>query len=386
MPEQTIHVEHFAQIRRATVPIRDLVVLVGPQATGKSLILQLFKLAQDRSRIARRLRDASFLWDTPEEFLGHYFGGGFQNSWPKSAIVSVGSVPLTAAKAASSKKLQGEDSVFYVPAHRTLAMPAGWPRQMLEWPPHTPFMARRYGAQLLELLNRGLGGPTGTIFPPASRLKAPFREILDRAVFHGGELRLDTSTQQRQFMLEYGDHKIPFMAWTAGQREFIPLLMGLYHLLPSSALSKNPDVEWVVIEEPEMGLHPKAVVAVMATVLDLLHRNYRVALSTHSPTVLDVLWALRMLKGSKGAAQRLCEIFGLAPRHDVVAVMNSALAASVSVTYLDYDETNHVTSTDISDLDPASDDANMSGWGGLTDFPARVSAALLNTPPPEQED
>ena len=49
------------------------------------------------------------------------------------------------------------------------------------------------------------------------------------------------------------------MTWTAGQREFTPLLLGLYHLLPPRKLLKQPHIEWVIVEEPEMGLHPQAI-------------------------------------------------------------------------------------------------------------------------------
>jgi hypothetical protein len=31
---------------------------------------------------------------------------------------------------------------------------------------------------------------------------------------------------QRQLKLDYGDTRLSYMTWTAGQREFIPLLLG----------------------------------------------------------------------------------------------------------------------------------------------------------------
>ncbi len=70
------------------------------------------------------------------------------------------------------------------------------------------------------------------------------------------------------------------MTWTAGQREFTPLTLGLYHLLPSVKLRKREETDWVVLEEPEMGLHPQAVTVVMLLVLELLWRGYRVVWSS----------------------------------------------------------------------------------------------------------
>ena len=46
------------------------------------------------------------------------------------------------------------------------------------------------------------------------------------------------------------------MVWSAGQREFVPLLLGMYWLMPPAKISPAQRLEWVVIEEPEMGLHP----------------------------------------------------------------------------------------------------------------------------------
>ena len=62
------------------------------------------------------------------------------------------------------------------------------------------------------------------------------------------------------------------MVWSAGQREVIPLLLGLYWLMPSTRISKRRDVEWAIIEELEMGLHPHAISAVLLMVLELLTR------------------------------------------------------------------------------------------------------------------
>ncbi|MEM9493859.1 MAG: AAA family ATPase, partial [Myxococcota bacterium] len=53
-----LKIEEFAQIRSAELEFGDLTVLVGPQGSGKSLALQLFKLALDRAEIFETLRDA----------------------------------------------------------------------------------------------------------------------------------------------------------------------------------------------------------------------------------------------------------------------------------------------------------------------------------------
>lgn len=76
----------------------------------------------------------------------------------------------------------------------------------------------------------------------------------------------------------------------------MPLLLGLYWLLPPAKVRRRGALEWVVIEEPEMGLHPNAVSVVILLILELLQRGYRVCLSTHSTHVLDIVWALGVFK------------------------------------------------------------------------------------------
>src|SRR5262245_1327289 len=100
------------------------------------------------------------------------------------------------------------------------------------------------------------------------------------------------------------------MSWTDGQSEFIPLLLGAYHLLPKGK-PRQSETTWVVIEEPEMGLHPRGISAVMLLVLDLLSRGYKVVLSTHAPLVLDVLWALQRLKRHGARWQAVLKLFGI---------------------------------------------------------------------------
>jgi hypothetical protein len=166
------------------------------------------------------------------------------------------------------------------------------------------------------------------------------------------------------------------MTWTAGQREFAPLLLGLYHLLPPTKLPKRPDIDWVVIEEPEMGLHPQAITVVMLLVLDLLWRGYRVALSTHSPHVLTALWMLRRLKEHNARWQIVCEAFDVGTPQQMERVAEAALEKEYHVHLLAFGPDGKVCSTDISRLDPASEDEREAGWGGLTGFSSRFGDAV----------
>jgi len=371
-----LRIKNFAQLDSVKVPLRDLVVLVGPQATGKSLVLEILKLALDRGRIVAALKQYGYRWENLEQFNALYFGGGFEKAWSTRTEVSIGNTALTPEAIVNARTRKTEDAVFYIPAHRTLAIGEGWPRSFVQYQVETPYVARSFSESLLTSLSQGLVGK-GKIFPPDRKLKEVFRKLIDKAVFHGATLKLDTLGMRKQFMLEYAksEARLPFMAWTAGQREFTPMLLGLYHLLPAGGPTKKKGIQWAVLEEPEMGLHPKAIVAVMAVVLDLLARGYKVALSTHSPTVLEVVWGMSRLKGKQGGAAELCKMMGLpAGNKDVLKTASRALERSYGVVYLEHNAAGRVESKDISGLNPG--DPIEGEWGGLATFSTKVTEAI----------
>lgn len=55
MNPHTLDVENLGQIKQAKVEFGDLTVFVGPQATGKSIFLQLLKLLVDNGPILSEL-------------------------------------------------------------------------------------------------------------------------------------------------------------------------------------------------------------------------------------------------------------------------------------------------------------------------------------------
>ena len=105
----------------------------------------------------------------------------------------------------------------------------------------------------------------------------------------------------------------------------MPLLLGLYWLLPSSKVSRRDDLKWVVIEEPEMGLHPNGIGAVLNLVMELRLRGYRICISTHSPHVLDIVWALRFFQENGGQPGDVLKLFGLAANKKTRDLAETAL-------------------------------------------------------------
>ena len=121
-----------------------------------------------------------------------------------------------------------------------------------------------------------------------------------------------------------------------------------------------------------MGLHPKAISVVALLVLELLRRGYRVCLSTHSPHVLEVVWAIKMLQLHSGTEADLRNLFELPARPGMKEQAEVCLNKSYRVYYFQQDGTVQ----DISALDPAASEAAESGWGGLTEFSANISEVV----------
>ncbi|WNG14684.1 AAA family ATPase [Cystobacter fuscus] len=371
MAADVLEVRNLGQIAHARIEFGDLTVLVGPQAAGKSLLLQTWKLGLDSGEIVSALRDAGTSLENKNELLDAYYGEGMSTAWVGKTRVSINGQPLRPEELLHARKAEGR--VFFVPAHRALLMAEGWPSPFMRLKADTPAVARLFSQSLYD---RFTGKQAGDLFPVERRLKQGVRTLIDDAVFHGGTVRLEKAGLQTRLQLGYGKTQLPFMTWTAGQREFTPLLLGLYRVLPERRKRKEEDIEWVIIEEPEMGLHPQALTAVMALVLDLLWRGYRVVLSTHSPVVLDVVFAIQSLRDKKQGARRLREAFGLPAGAENARFISEALNKSTRTYALEFDEELRVHSRDISSLDPGADDAATSGWGGLTGFSGRFGKAI----------
>jgi hypothetical protein len=219
-------------------------------------------------------------------------------------------------------------------------------------------------------------GQGEALFPQTRRLKSEIRELLKTTVFASFGLRVDKyGAQKRLVLIQKDGEPFPFMVWSAGQREFVPLLLGLYWLLPPAKVSRRAEIKWVVIEELEMGLHPQAISVVLLLVLELLSRGYRVCLSTHSPHVLDVVWALNTLRENQANPVKLLEVFGVEATPPMRKMAESVLAKEARVYFFDRPSGR---THEISNLDPGAADVAEAGWGGLTEFSGRVQEVVAS--------
>ncbi|MFN3763687.1 MAG: AAA family ATPase, partial [Anaerolineae bacterium] len=345
----------------------DLTVFVGPQATGKSILLQLLKLLIDYRPIRDEMRRFNLDWrGRIGEFLELYWGEGMSGIYSESETrIQVDGAPRNLSNLLTAKGKE-QERVFYIPAQRVLALREGLTRPFTDYRAGDPFVVREFSEKLHQLVQTEFA-LMGELFPQPSprRLKSEYRELLDQHIFAKFGLKLETHQLERRLVLQGPrGQSLPFLVWSAGQREFVPLLLGLYWLMPPAKTPRRAHVEWVVIEEPEMGLHPTAIAVVVLLVMELLWRGYQVSLSTHSPVVLDALWALQIIQKYQGKPEDVLGLFALPTRKPLLELATVVMRKEYRVYYFKRDG----SVVDITGLDPGSQSLDEADWGGLTRF------------------
>lgn len=367
----------MAQIKNADIEFGDLTVLIGPQATGKSIFLQLVKLLFDDQAVIRTLDHQNINWgNNLNGLLDVYFGEGMSGICSQATSIQMDSKPRSLKEIAEMKERRGRrdraESIFYIPAQRVLALRDGITHPFSDYRAGDPFVLRDFSDKLHQLIQSNFSQEP-ILFPHPQRLKLILKNKIDAHIFTGMQLESVIRDFQKRMVLKVPDSKnstgLPYLTWSAGQREFTPLLMGLYWLIPPARLQKRSDIDWVVIEEPEMGLHPDGIATAILLVMELLARGYKVFISTHSTYLLDVIWAMRTICRHKNGKRFFMEIFDLQEGPQTTFIAERVLKKKYKVYY--FNRSKEVS--DISDLDPGSTNEQEAGWGGLTDFSGRAA-------------
>lgn len=378
-----LKIRNFGPIKKADIDFGHLTFLIGPQASGKSLSLELLKLIIDKQHIISTLRNYNYILSKTDarNILEWYFGEGLsalfkeetQISWAENLFTPQDLLKTISRQKASEVQ---KESVFYVPAQRILSISDGRPKNFMEYDVSNPYVLRRFSETLRIFMQGGLGNPD-TIFPMRNRLKGSIRKSIKDTIFHDGKVVLDKTGEQRKMKLEIDEMRIPFMAWSAGQKEFMPLLLAIYCLSgpPTQVINKS-DYQWVIIEEPEMGLHPRAIQSVLLEIIELVQSGYRVVVSTHSVTFLEFVWAFKNLQSlsDEDFKAAMCEIFDIRTSTTAANLFDRLKEKTIKTFYsAEQFSENGVTFADISSLDAFSENTNISEWGGLSSFAGKSS-------------
>ncbi len=324
--------------------------------------------------------------DDSTVFFDRYFGEGMSSIWSEehsSLQLDRSSKKTELAFYARARRTKSAEKMFYIPAQRVMSLRDGMTRSFSEYRAGDPFVLRDFSHKLHGIVQNEFGFDK-EVFPRVQRLASALRQPVEEHIFGNFKLRTDDSKFQGRLVLSNGSDgsSLPYLVWSAGQREFVPLLLGLYWLLPASRVALRDEIRWVVIEEPEMGLHPNGIGAVMCLILELRSRGYRVCVSTHSPHVLDIVWALRFLQEHKGRPADVLKLVGLRSDNKTQKLAIDVLKSSLRTYYFSRSGPVH----DISTLDPGSENIDESGWGGLTEFSSRVGDVVAEVAGRESAD
>lgn len=180
---ETLNIKNFGPIKSADIKFGDMTFFVGPQASGKSILLQLLKLIIDKESIASILDINNYEWGkSSDKFLELYFGEGMGLVWTDDTeIIFNGKVfrqsDITSITRSSTKK-NAKEQLFYIPAQRVVTMTQGWPKAFGTFDISDPFVLKQFSETvriLMEKETSKISGTGGRVFPKADSVKGALR-------------------------------------------------------------------------------------------------------------------------------------------------------------------------------------------------------------------
>lgn len=318
-----LSIRNFGPIRQADLEIRDLTILVGPQATGKSMAAQLIYLSRGLEELLPLSMGASARkapgsynpkFDTPaarniiscaEWWLGNhasvYARPGSIVSWMPSISAADMSYDIRweDEKVSLNYYLESwmdepgrprydekpDNIPVYIPAGRALYsyLPLGLVLPLLtgnqnrpEWP---GYIFRFY--QILESTIKSMWEfqeqPNETF--PDGELSLFIQQRIQKVL--KGEVRYGPNA----ILLKTGGQTLRPDTIAAGQMEAWPF----FAILQNAILKGETEKLRIYFDEPEAHLHPGAQRIVMEIVAALVRSGAQVILTTHSPYILYAL-------------------------------------------------------------------------------------------------
>lgn len=377
-----LSVQNLGPIAEADVTFGDLTILVGPQATGKSIFLQTLKLVRDDEHIQKLFGEYGYDFtsgDFANNYVSAFYGEGTGNYFSAATTVTLDnqSFQLRAAEPAGDAVVSvWDEEVFYVPAQRVLALQDGWPLPFQHVWASAPYCLRAFGDQLRRMFDSSESLFGQEILPIKRSHRPALYSMVEAIIYPGSTVIIERGIRKR-VSLKLQETVLPFLSWSAGQREFLPIVLVVRNLAARKKTGGGLGAyDTVIIEEPEMGLHPKAIQVFLLLMLALLDAGHKVILSTHSPVVLEMAWALSRLKQAGAGPAQVARLFDVPMSDDLEPLFAQGVAADVKVYYFDRGADARVRAKDISTLDPTAADPGEAEWGGLSAFATRASEVV----------
>lgn len=371
---ENLKIRNLGPLGDININFGDFTILVGPQASGKSIALETLKFIVDRDSIIDNLDKYNYIiGHNTNKILNVYYGEGMASIWNDTTSIEYDGNRF-AKEQIPCKSKSNNETLFYVPAQRILSISDGRAKNFMEFDSSSPYIHRIFSETLRLFMQNGLGN-SNMIFPLKNRLKSDQKRSFNNSIFHNAKVVMEELSGQKKMLLQIRDVKIPFMSWSAGQKEFMPLLMAFYCLSgPPSKVIKKEKYKYVVIEEPEMGLHPRAIINVLLQIIELLQiGGYKVIISTHSSIFLEFAWAFNLLIDCQQKYDALYELFDVPSGSPMKDMLAGIFEKKIKTYYFNRKTNGMVESLDISSLDAGNVNEIISEWGGLSSFSTKTS-------------
>lgn len=331
-----LEVKSFSCIDSASLEISDMTVIIGPQASGKSVLCKLLYFFQQAVvSLPKTLQESSSLPDAGNKITEEFDEWFRPSSWGSRAFsirFTVGDHWIQISRGRSKSQSSRAKATFSEPLEATLSrglrmlsnlrsddsdeariLGMSWQNyDALSKAVHKPFEQVARESQLYIPAGRSFFTSIGkivTAFEDRSMLdpvvtrfgrfitslrehqilerepKPPLLKTLEKLI--DGEV---VNEKGKQFLATPDGRSIPFSALSSGQQELLPLLSSLQFALQYSR--HNPQL--LYIEEPEAHLFPSAQTALVEMFAQMIlipksakqSQGIRTILTTHSPYVL----------------------------------------------------------------------------------------------------
>jgi AAA15 family ATPase/GTPase len=348
----TLAVEGFSCIQAATMEVKPITILIGPQASGKSILTKLlyfctniiddqYDSASDSNNIRlfkRQISRQFSEWFPPIAWGVHPFKITYK-AGPIEFIITRRRTSkrtydeivvefskffedhyneLCESYRQLSKKTDEEDEFSFRAFDRTFrvrsgsakalrqSMSAEFVESQLFIPAGRSFFTNlgkavamlEYGSQLDELTKRfgrlftnlldGNRYYFGDKPTPRSKEFLDYQKNVLKMIF-GGEIKL---SQNDKHVNTPDGRKIPLSVLSSGQQELLPLLLILEFYTKRRAFDRSSGIDLLYIEEPEAHLFPSSqalLIKHLAAISNFTRGSGRLVVTTHSPYVLSTL-------------------------------------------------------------------------------------------------
>ena len=204
---ERIRATRIGPVTDADIRFGDVTVFVGPQATGKSIFLQLLKLLIDRPAIHETMARFGLVPRGHASFFNQYFGEGMASVWSEETsrlILGRERKPTDLTAYARRSRASSPEKLFYIPAQRVMSLRDGMTRPFTGYRAGDPFVLRDFSERLHGMVQNEISIDE-EIFPRQQRLAAALRKPLEEHIFGNFELRTDASRSQGRLVLKSGE-------------------------------------------------------------------------------------------------------------------------------------------------------------------------------------